>query len=76
MKKIIRFAGLAAVVTLTFWMPTHPEAQASTLPDCTTINRRACDPSIPGTAQCYWYTAQEPGSCTCDPATLKWSCAL
>jgi hypothetical protein len=58
------------------YLPMHPKAQASTLPECTTINRRSCDPSIPGMAQCYWYTAEEPGSCTCNPATSKWVCDI
>jgi hypothetical protein len=76
MKKKLRLAPLAAAITLTFCLPMHPKAQASTLPECTTFTHKSCDPSIPGTAQCYWYTAEEPGSCTCNPATSRWVCDL
>jgi hypothetical protein len=75
MKKKLRLVALAAgLMSCLPILPMQPKLQASALPECTTINRRSCDPSIPGRARCYWYTAQEPGDCGCDPATSKWIC--
>lgn len=75
MKKTLRFTALAAIMTLTSWLSSQPVGQAQSLPSCTTIHGKSCNPSVhTGRARCYWYNAAEPGFCTCSSTTSTWTC--
>jgi hypothetical protein len=74
MRKTLRFAALVLVLALTAWTSNHSAVQAAGLPSCTLFNGQSCDPSVPGRAKCYWYSAAEPGFCTCGGTPPVWSC--